>query len=188
MRQGLGSEREVGRRCSCRRWLDRRGADVEVPQDALDDLGRGDECDESASPAARAVEHTRPSHASVRWVPALVEDSMEQLGPRQHASSCGVRQMVAPGARHSRRLRGFDGLVGWVGDDLAAHGGGGSEYPVVRQQMCARSWDERGEPRQKRERIEEDLSLAVSVRALEAIEDTRPSRAARAMGPRCRRR
>jgi hypothetical protein len=22
-----------------------------------------------------------------------VEDSMEQLGPRQHASSCGVRQM-----------------------------------------------------------------------------------------------
>ena len=73
----------------------------------------------------------------------FVEDSVEQLCPGQHASPCGVRQMVAPGALHSRRLRGFDGLVGWVGDDLATHGGGGSKYPVVRQQVCSRPWDER---------------------------------------------
>ncbi len=170
MRDRLWSEREVGRRCSSRCWLGRCGpAEVEVAQDALDDLGRRDECDESAAPAARTVENTRPSHASVRWVPASVEDSMKQLCPRQHAASCGVRQMVAPGALHGRWLRGLDGLVGWVGDDLATHGGGGSEYPVVRQQMCTRPWDQRGEPCQKGERIEQDVSLAARVLALNII-------------------
>ena len=65
MSDRLWSEREVGRRCSSRCWLGRCGpAEVEVAQDALDDLGRRDECDESAAPAARAVEYVSVEGAS----------------------------------------------------------------------------------------------------------------------------
>ena len=88
-----------------------------MPQDAVDDFGRGHQCHERAASAAGAGEYV--------WE----EDAMEELCPRQHSSSCGVREMMAPGARPGRWLRWLDGFVGWVGDDLAAQGCGGSQYP-----------------------------------------------------------